>query len=138
MGNEKIRIFKEDSIKFLKNEIALVGCECDECGSRWFPKRCVCPNCFGKSLYEKEISRYGEVYSYSILHVASKGFSVPLTIAYVDFPEGLRICGQIENGAQEKLKCAAKIEVVYGKIRDDPDDVPVYSYKFKTTKSEVI
>lgn len=105
----------------------LIGSMCEECESFWFPKRKICPSCFGENLIDKKFTNTGRVYSYSKLHIAAKGFEAPLSIGYIDFPEGVRVCGQIEGD----IEIDSLVETSYGKIRTDPDGVPVYSYKFK-------
>jgi uncharacterized protein len=131
MANDKIsemRVFGSEWIKQSDNKTSLIGCYCNDCNTYWFPSRKVCANCFGEGLTEKLLSDIGEVYSYSKLHVASKGFETPLTIAYIDFPEGVRVCGQVEG----EIEVGSKVHVTFGKIRTDSDKVPVFSYKFKT------
>lgn len=121
------RIYGESWIRINNKETELIGCKCEDCKSYWFPKRTICPNCFGEQLAETTISNTGEVYSLTTLHAGSKGFETPITIGYIDFPEGVRICGQIEG----PIDIGSKVTPSYGKIRTDADGIPVFSYKFK-------
>lgn len=122
------RIYGENWFSRRGDEVVLFGSRCVDCGMHWFPVKSICPNCLSEQLEKKELSRVGVVYSCTKLHVTSRRFSPPLWIAYVDFPEGVRVCGQIEA---DKVECGSNVEVIYGIIRRDGDDVPVYSYKFK-------
>lgn len=121
------RIYGESWFQKTNGKIQLIGCLCKSCETHWFPKRQICPNCLGEQLKEVQLSNTAEVYSLSKLHVTSKGFEKPITIAYIDFPEGVRVCGQVEG----VVSIGSKVEAVYGKIRSDVDGTPVFSYKFR-------
>lgn len=121
------RVYGEGWFQQTDESTDLIGCRCKSCNTYWFPIRHVCPNCFGENLIKESLSNEGEVYSLTKLHVTSRLFEAPLTIAYVDFPEGVRVCGQIEGDAE----IGAKVQPTFGKIRTDSDGTPVFSYKFK-------
>jgi hypothetical protein len=127
MATEQL-IYGETWFSHTNEGTVLIGSVCEQCGNHWFPKRKVCPNCMSDRLADTELSRIGEVYSFTKLHVTSKRFTPPLCIAYVDFPEGVRVCGQVEG---DSVEIGTKVEVTYGQIRQEPDGSPVYSYKFK-------
>lgn len=127
------RIFGEEWIQQSGTGFHLIGCRCAKCGTYWFPRRQVCPGCLADRLEEEVLSNQGEVYSYTKLHVVSQGFDKPLTIAYIDFPEGVRVCGQVEG----EIEIGSRVEVAYGNIRTDPDGINVLSYKFKKVSKEV-
>jgi uncharacterized OB-fold protein len=63
--------------------------------------------------------------------VGPKGFKTPYMIGYIDLPEGVRVCAQIEDWQENSVDCGTEVELCYGVIREDLDGTPVYSYKFK-------
>jgi uncharacterized protein len=121
------RVFGENWFTHSNDSVTLFGSSCRDCESSWFPKRSICPNCLGEHLTDLRLSDIGEVYSFTKLHVVAKGFEKPLTIAYIDFPEGVRVCGQIEG----RIEIGSKVQATFGRIRTDLDGTQVFSYKFK-------
>jgi len=55
---------------------------------------------------------------------------VPLVMAYVDLPEGIRVFAQLE-GEIGSFKCGDEVELIAGPIRNNRDGNPIISYKFK-------
>jgi len=132
-ANQEMLIYGAEWMERDGDGVRLIVSHCDSCGSSWFPKRGVCPKCFSGNLVEKPLSEEGEIYSFTRLHVTSKRFKPPLVIAYVDFPEDVRVCGQVEG---EPVEIGSKVEIVFGQIRTEPDGRPVYSYKFRVKPKE--
>lgn len=126
------RVFGENWFTHSNDRVTLFGNKCRDCESNWFPKRSICPNCLGEHLTDYQLSDIGEVYSLTKLHVVAKGFEKPLTIAYIDFPEEVRVCGQIEG----QIEIGSKVQATFGKIRTDLDGTQVFSYKFKAFSEE--
>jgi uncharacterized OB-fold protein len=90
---------------------------CDECGSM-------------EGLVPTRLSNVGTLYSFSEIHVAPAGFMTPYVIGYVDFPEGVRVLGQVEHPARE-LRIGERVEVRLGLIRRASSGRGVVSYKFR-------
>ncbi|KUO72232.1 MAG: hypothetical protein APF81_00445 [Desulfosporosinus sp. BRH_c37] len=111
----------------------LLGYKCEDCGKTWFPKLEICPSCWTK-LNQIKLSRTGKLYSYSFIHVGQRGIKSPYAIGYVDFPEEVRIYGQLAI-PPESLKLGMDVEVVEGVVRIDKNGVPVMkSYMFKAVE----
>jgi len=93
----------------------------------------ICPSCWTK-LNQIKLSRTGKLYSYSFIHVGQRGIKSPYAIGYVDFPEEVRIYGQLAI-PPESLKLGMDVEVVEGVVRIDKNGVPVMkSYMFKAVE----
>jgi len=109
----------------------LTAYRCENCDSIWFPRLPVCPNCWNENLKKVPISRKGKLYSYTVMRVAAPPLKAPYVVGFADFPEGLRVCAQIE-GDPDKLKCDMEMEVTTGVIRpDEASGKSVISYKLK-------
>lgn len=109
----------------------LTAYKCEQCGKVWFPGLPVCPNCWCEKLVKIPVSRRGKLYSYTIIRVGQASLKPPYIVGFVDFPEQVRVCAQIE-GDPERLKPDMEMEVTTGVIRtDEASGKPVVSYKFK-------
>src|SRR5262249_7511087 len=58
-----------------------------------------------------ELSRRGEVYSFTVIHPNPKTGEKPFTLAYVDFPEGARAFGRLQLPAGETATVSITAEV---------------------------
>jgi len=109
----------------------LTAFRCESCGKVWFPRLPVCANCWHEKLEKIPINRKGKLYSYTVMRIGPPTIKPPYIVGFVDFPEGLRVCAQIESDP-DKLQCDMEMEVITGIIRqDDASGKPILSYKFK-------
>jgi uncharacterized OB-fold protein len=77
------------------------GSGCLTCGAVAFPPRTRCAACAGTDLKAALIEPAGELYSYSIVHLARPGVTVPYALAVADFPGRVRVFARVlgwENG----------------------------------------
>ena len=58
-----------------------------------------------------ELSRRGEVYSFTVIHPNPKTGEKPFALAYVDFPEGARAFGRLHLAAGETPRVGMTAEV---------------------------
>jgi len=82
------------------------------------------------------LSRTGKIYTYTIVAVPQPGIQAPLAYGFVNFPEGVSICAQIDiqgdlETIQKALHVDMDVEVAAGVIRKDKDGNEIISYKFK-------
>lgn len=113
------------------DKVFLVGSRCPQCGKHAFPPTTFCDNCGNSTgLESAKLSNTGTLYSFSEVHVAPKELTTPYVLGYVDFPEDVRVLGQVEHTAAE-LQVDEPVEVVLGVIRHSADGQPVKSYKFR-------
>lgn len=78
-----------------------------------------------------KLSSRGKLYSYSIVQVAPKRFLPPYALGYVDFPEGVRVLGQLTTTDPSKLKLDMQVQAELGRIAIDVQGNEVLSYKFR-------
>jgi benzoylsuccinyl-CoA thiolase BbsA subunit len=55
---------------------------------------------------------------------------MPLTVGYVDLPEGIRIFAQLD-GEVGSFRCGDEVELTTGPVRKNDKGEPISSYKFK-------
>lgn len=112
-------------------KVYLLGSCCPQCGKYAFPHRPVCDQCGNDAGLERvKLTNTGKLYSFSEVFIAPKVFAAPYVIGYVDLPEDVRVCGQVEHPAAE-LAVDQTVEVVLGVIRTSESGGPVISYKFR-------
>ncbi|AJF60513.1 MAG: hypothetical protein QT03_C0001G1027 [archaeon GW2011_AR10] len=113
----------------------LTGSHCLTCGSYYFPKRVICPNCRRRGkIVDEEMPRTGKILSWTEVFVAPTGFEneTPYFIAIIELENKTRILSQIVDSGKDKIKIGAKVKKVFRKIADEHEEgVIAYGYKFK-------
>ncbi|MGV9802163.1 Zn-ribbon domain-containing OB-fold protein [Mycobacterium sp. NPDC003449] len=62
----------------------LVARECDGCGARYFDRRNACARCFQRRFHRVPLPRSGSVRTFTIVHAAAPGITVPFVAAVID------------------------------------------------------
>jgi uncharacterized OB-fold protein len=117
-----------------KQNYQLVGEVCNECGSKLFPPRDVCPECQEPAYEPYTFCGRGEVYSHTTVLNAPEGYSeyVPYTVALVKLEEGPVVTAQLTDVSPDRVAIGMPVEMVTRKIREfDDDGVILYGYKFR-------
>lgn len=119
----------------------LIGTQCTECGSYFFPKNnhyCRNPSCDSTDFSEVELSRTGHIWSYTNASykppapfVADEPFE-PYAIAAVQLEkEQMVVLGQVIKGVScEDLKVGMPVELVLEQLHETDDDVKM-TWKWK-------
>ena len=119
----------------------LIGSQCAGCGTYFFPKQsqyCRNPSCDSTDFHEVELSRTGQVWSYTNAcyqppepFVAPEPFE-PYTIAAVQLEkEEMVVLGQVVRGVNvEDLKVGMTMELVLEALHETEDDVKM-TWKWK-------
>ena len=112
----------------------LVGEICEQCGSKLFPPRDVCPECEAPAKTPFTFSGRGEVYSYSTVYNPPRGFEefAPYPVAMVQLEEGPLVTAQLTDVDMDQVSIGMPVEMVTRKVRTDGDQgTIVYGYKFR-------
>ena len=114
-------------------ETFLVGVKCKNCGEVFFPIRSRCINCFGEDMEEVALSKKGKIYTYTIVHNATPGYTgpVPYAVGAIELPEGIVILSPLTQSDFSKLKVGMNVELVFEKLFTNEDGQDVISFKFK-------
>lgn len=142
MANPK-SMRKEEDITFFHPDLLevpeegspfLKGYKCKNCGKIWFPKFIPCPNpdCWSEEMEVVPLSRRGKIYSFTDVYIGQPMMReyMPMVMAYVDLPEGVRVFAQLE-GDIGSFRCEDEVELTTGTIRTNRDGKPIIGYKFK-------
>lgn len=112
----------------------LVGNECGNCNTGYFPPRIVCRKCGRKSkMAEKQFSGNGTVYSFTVIRTPPDTFKdeAPYTIGVIKLDEGPMVEGHvIDTGAV--IKIGTRVKMAFRKMYVEDDEGPIYyHYKFE-------
>lgn len=114
---------------------ALVGSECQNCKTDYFPQRKFCYKCRRRGkVVEKQMPLDGKIFSFSQVHAAPMGHEdeAPYYLAIVELSNGVKIMTQIVDSEHKEITFGAKVEMVFRKITEDDDEgLIAYGYKFK-------
>lgn len=104
---------------------------CTSCSTIVFPKPNVCPSCWSESLDDHDLPRTGALYSYTVVHVARKGWQTPYVIAYVDLPNGVRVSTPLDCDPKSPPPIGSQLALTVKEIYHQADGTPVYSHHFQ-------
>ena len=112
----------------------LVGTRCPSCGEVNFPRRKICPNCHRRDPEEIPLSRYGKIYSVTVVTqrppIYYKG-PVPYAMGFVELPEGVRVQALFTGCDPDSLEIGMNVELVIEKLFEDQEGHDVITYKFR-------
>ncbi len=91
----------------------LVGGRCRACGAWYFPAPRVCAQCHQEEIEPVPLSGRGTVYTYTVVYQSTPEFPTPYTLVYVDFPEGVRVLGQLVRCSPEAVRIGMPVEAVF-------------------------
>ena len=108
--------------------VVLIGGACKDCGHQTFPRAPVCSACMSEAIAPKPMPRTGTLYAFSTVHVAAKKWKKPMTIGYVDLPNGARVFTHLQGD----LAVGDTVEPILGMVGED-ENGPIESFIFKRT-----
>jgi uncharacterized protein len=116
----------------------LVASQCGDCGEIFFPQKTknICVNCQGERLKTIVLSRRGKIHSHTVVmqRPAQYRGTVPYALAWVEFPEGVRIESLLADCDFEKLRVGMVVELCIDKLHDEDGGTEVCTYKFKPVR----
>ncbi|WP_414469891.1 Zn-ribbon domain-containing OB-fold protein [Methanobacterium sp. ACI-7] len=125
--------------RHIPQRYSLIGSECSQCGTVFFPKRVICPECRRKgNLEDIQLNGNGKIHTYSVITTPTDEFKTiaPYVVAIVELEEGTKLTTQIVDCDPEDVKIGDEVEMVFRRIKEEGDDgVISYGYKFKLKNS---
>jgi uncharacterized OB-fold protein len=107
----------------------LVGTRCNDCDTKMFPPVPVCPECMSENVADTDLAADGTLYSWSVVHVAPKGWNVPYTAGYVDLADNVRVFAHIVGADPAGLSMDMPVTLTTA-VLGDAEGAPVESYAF--------
>jgi benzoylsuccinyl-CoA thiolase BbsA subunit len=114
----------------------LVGSACGDCGKRVFPPTDVCPDCMSENMRRLALSRRGTLYSWSVVHAAPRGWTLPFVAGYVDLPEGVRVFAHIVGGDPKALAFDMTVETTISVLGNDDEGRALDGFAFAPVVKE--
>jgi hypothetical protein len=93
---------------------------CGSCGALRHPPGPMCPACGAARAGYQVAAGTGEVYSYVVHHhppVPGKG--LPIVIALVQLPEGVRMVGELLGVNPERVRIGLPVRVDFARVDDE-------------------
>ncbi len=127
---------------------ALLGSRCTTCTTTYFPPTsgfCRNPACSGEEFESVELSRRGQVWSYTDAqyqppppYVSRTDPYQPFALAAVELDEGITVLGQVADGyGVGDLRVGAEVELVVETLhQDDEGDLLIWRWKPVTELGE--
>jgi uncharacterized OB-fold protein len=98
--------------------------KCNQCGAYTVPPQKVCSNCHSEDMAVVELSRKGEVRSFTVIYTPAEGFDAPYIVALVELEEGPWVTTSVINFDPEQ----ATMELIGRKGRIDYKDLPADTF----------
>jgi uncharacterized OB-fold protein len=93
---------------------------CDDCGLVRHPPGPRCPSCGNMAAGYVVAAGTGEVFSYVVHHHPPvPGKKLPIVIALVQLPEGVRMVGELAGVAPDQVRIGLPVRVEFARIDDD-------------------
>jgi len=73
----------------------LLGLKCNECGGYTAPPQKVCSQCGSENMDIVELSKNGEIQTFTVINVVPEGFKPPLPVAVAALKEGPWLMGNM-------------------------------------------
>ena len=116
--------------------LKLSGTQCESCGKISFPKKYVCPECFGDKLKIVPLSTKGTLHTYSVCTMGAADIEKPYVIAFIDLPEKIKLFSILTECEpyDTTLKVGMEMEMVIATIKKDQSGQNIIGYKFRPVK----
>jgi uncharacterized protein len=129
--SERVAYPDDRSWEVQEGRIVLLASRCESCEKVVFPARETCDRCWAELPAERvPLAGQGVLYSFSEVHIAPPDFEVPYLIGYVDFPDDVRVFGQLRSESQG-FELGDLVVPDLDVIRVQPDGTEVESYVFR-------
>jgi uncharacterized OB-fold protein len=93
---------------------------CDGCGTLRHPPGPRCPTCGGMTAGYVVAAGTGEVHSYVVHHHPPvPGRKLPITIALVQLPEGVRMVGELLGADRDQVRIGLPVRAEFARVDDD-------------------
>ena len=109
---------------------ALLAARCKSCQRVFFPQRSACLECSSTELQSVELRNTAKLYTYTGVQMPVHKFKPPFVLCWVEFPEGVRVMGQVKNKDSKKLKIGMDMKLVFDVLWKE-EDKDIIGYKFE-------
>ena len=101
-----------------------LGLKCNQCGAYTVPPQKVCSQCRSENMEIVELSRNGEVQTFTVIYIPAEGFNAPYIVALIRLEEGPWVTASVINMNTED----ATMELIGRKGKIGHKDVPADTF----------
>ncbi|MBW2370491.1 MAG: OB-fold domain-containing protein [Deltaproteobacteria bacterium] len=124
------RIAFQEGLFTEENGGALIAGKCTACGKVFFPRRSACTECAGSDMEVTHLKDGGKIYTHTTVNMPVHKFKPPFTIAWVEFPEGVRVMAPVKDGQPQSVKVGMETTLVIDTLWREKGK-EVVGYKFR-------
>ncbi|MGO9342999.1 MAG: Zn-ribbon domain-containing OB-fold protein [Acidimicrobiales bacterium] len=130
-GEDKQDVLAREGLFVIRDDPALIGGRCRECGRACFPCASICPYCSHEQVDEIELSRSGTLWAWTAVTAPPPGYDgpVPYGFGVVELEEGLRVISRLTEPDPAKLEAGQTMRLVLEAV-GDRDGRRVLTYAF--------
>lgn len=116
----------------------LVAQACEDCGARYFDRRNACARCGGRSFCERELPRSGRLRSFTVVHRAAPGVSVPFISAIAELDDGSSVKANLVEVEPdpERIMLGGPLELTTWVHGTDSEGTEAVAFGFRPTAEE--
>ena len=87
--------------------------KCEQCGKTHLPPRPMCEKCLTQDFKWVEVSKEGQLLTYTTIYVAPHQFQdiIPYAVGIIQLEEGLKIPGMIANLSGDDLQIGMTLKI---------------------------
>lgn len=112
--------------------VRLLGSKCNNCGEVSLGEVSTCENCGGENLTVIPLSKYGKLWTYTIIRNRPPGDfkgEVPMGEGLVELPEGIRVKSPL-GGDVENLKIGMDLKFIAYPLYETENGEEVIAFRF--------
>lgn len=131
MTTPPIERLAADNWRRTGDTVELLAAACRACGTPHLPQPTVCTRCHAADFERVALVPTGTLYAYTVIHSAPPGYEEPYAVAYVDFPEGVRVFGHLRlpaDGSRPAPDTPVTVEAAV--LLRRPDGTAAEGYRF--------
>ncbi len=113
-----------------RDRAELIASRCTQCATAYLPAVLACARCGNREFAACTLSPRGTLYTYSIVHGSGGVWPAVYAAGYVDFPEGVRVFGQLRETDATDLRIGAQIGVEPEVLYRRQDGIDVVCFRF--------
>ena len=120
----------ENNLFVEEDGAALLASKCRSCGKVFFPKRKGCTECSGQEMEDIYLKEGAKLYSYTSVQMPTHKYKPPFTLAWTEFPEGVRVMGQVKDKKGIDLKIGMNMKPIIDTLWNE-EGKTVIGYMFE-------
>ena len=113
-----------------RGTVELLASRCTKCGTSFLPSMFTCTECGNHEFSEAVLSPEGTLYSYTVVRGSGGVWPDVYAVAYVDYPEGVRVFGHLRREDLDRVSIGARVRTEEATLYTSRDGVPARCFRF--------